>query len=222
MPLCLCVSVVKKKKQALFNLMKSCIFENPSYRQTETCSMSNQDTLTDLLLPETSRRNRDLVADLIIQKPELFVDLFRIFTGNTEPVSRRAAWVIDTVSEKYPELIAPHLDEIVDLLPIFNHDALKRHSMRILARSPLPSGDRLGLLIKTGFDWLLSPAEAIATKVYCMEVLYRISQVEPDLKKELADSIEWRLNEESAGFKNRGQKMLKKLSFEIDRGIKPC
>jgi hypothetical protein len=49
-----------------------------------------------------------------------------------------------------------------------------------------------------------------------MEVLYRISQVEPDLKKELADSIEWRLHEESAGFKSRGRKLLTKLYSEMD------
>jgi hypothetical protein len=48
-----------------------------------------------------------------------------------------------------------------------------------------------------------------------MEILYRISQVEPDMKKELADSIEWRMNEETAGFRNRGQKLLKKLYMEL-------
>jgi hypothetical protein len=49
-----------------------------------------------------------------------------------------------------------------------------------------------------------------------MEILYRITRIEPDLKKELADSIEWRMNEETAGFKNRGQKMINRLYREID------
>ena len=177
--------------------------------------MSSNDTLDELLLSETSRRTTDLIADIVIRKPELFEELFRIFSQNTEPASRRAAWVIDTVSEKHPEFIEPYLDEIVKLLPSFVHDGLKRHSMHILARSPLRSGDCLGMLIKISFDWLLSPAEAVATKVHCMEVLYRISQAEPDLKKELADSIEWRMNEETPGFKSRGRKMLKLLDSEI-------
>ena len=172
-------------------------------------------TMDDLLLLEMSRRNTDLVAGLIFQKPELFEELFIAFIRNSEPVSRRAAWVVDTVSEKYPGLIAPHLNEIIDLLSKFKHDGLKRHSMRILARSPLPSESHLGELIKISFEWLLSPNEAVATKIYCMEILYRISQIEPDLKKELADSIEWRLNEETPGFRNRGQKLLKKLYIEI-------
>jgi hypothetical protein len=179
-------------------------------------------TLNELLLFETSRRNTDLVAEMVYQEPRLFEELFRVYSENIEPVSRRAAWVIDSVSEKHPSFIAPHLYEIIELLPTFRHDGLKRHSMKILARSPLPSGDHLGALIKICFEWLLSPNEAVAAKIYCMEVLYRISQIEPDLKKELADSIEWRMNEETAGFKNRGQKMVRKLCYEMDRNKKTC
>ena len=111
-------------------------------------------TLDDLLLVEMSRRNTDLVADLVFQKPELFDELFRVFAGNTEPASRLAAWVIDTVSEKMPELLAPHIPEIIEMLSVFQHDGLKRHSVHMLARSPLPSPDQMGILVNICFDWL--------------------------------------------------------------------
>jgi hypothetical protein len=173
--------------------------------------------LEELFLPETSRRNTDLVAEIIMQQPELFGELFRIFASNKEPVSRRAAWVIDVVSEKHPGLIAPYLDKIVELLPEFSHDGMKRHSLRILARSPLPREHLLGILLNVCFEWLLSPTEAVSAKVYSMDILYRVSLTEPDLKKELADSIEWRINEGTPGFKNRGRKMLKKLLREMDQ-----
>ena len=179
--------------------------------------MSEITTLDDLLLLEMSRRNTDLLADLVFQKPALFEELFLVYLRNEEPVSRRAVWVIDTVAEKYPELLTPHLSEIFEMLPKFSHDGLKRHSLRMLARSPLPTGDQLGQLMTICFDWLLSPKEAVAVKVQCMELLYRISGIEPDLKKELADSIEWRLNEETAGFRNRGEKKLKKLYREMEK-----
>ena len=182
--------------------------------------MRINETLDDLLLVETSRRNTDLIAGIIFQKSELYGELFRLFARNEEPLSRRSAWVLDTVAEKYPKLIEPYINTIIELLPTFTHDGLKRHSMRILARSPLPCDSYLGDLINISFEWLLSPKEAVAVKVHCMEILYRVSQVEPEIKKELADTIEWRLNEESAGFKNRGQKMLKKLYHEIENPIK--
>lgn len=171
--------------------------------------------LEDLLMVETSRRNTDLIAGLIFQKPELFEDLFRIYCRNEEPVSRRAAWVIDTVTEKYPGFLNNRVDSLVEVLPDFHHDGLKRHTLHILSYAPLPDKKHFGFLINICFDWLLSPIEAVATKVYCMELLYRISELEPDIKPELVESIEWRLNEENPGFKNRGVKLLKKLSKEI-------
>jgi hypothetical protein len=44
-----------------------------------------------------------------------------------------------------------------------------------------------------------------------------MSQTEPDLKQELADSIEWRMQEETPGFRNHGSKLLKKLYREMNK-----
>jgi hypothetical protein len=87
----------------------------------------------------------------------------------------------------------------------------------MLARYPLPDEYYLGKLIVICFDWLLSPMIAVAVKVHCMEILYRISESEPAIKKELADTISWRMEEEKPGFKNRGMKLLSKLLAEIDQ-----
>lgn len=177
--------------------------------------MPGSGNLTDLLMTELSRRNTDLVADLIRDRPVLFTELMEIFLRNAEPVSRRAAWVADTVSEKHPELIDSYLGSLTGALTRFEHDGLKRHALRILSRSHLPQ-QCLGALMKTCFDWLISPKESVAVKVYAMEILYMMSQAEPDLKKELADSIEWRMAEETPGFKNRGMKLLRKLNKEMN------
>jgi hypothetical protein len=75
--------------------------------------------------------------------------------------------------------------------------------------------EHAGLMIKTCFDWLISSSEPVAIKMYAMDVLYSISNKEPEIKQELADSIEWRMQEESAGFKSHGQKILRKLYREL-------
>jgi hypothetical protein len=176
--------------------------------------MSKNESLIDLLMVETSRRNTDLIADVVFNKPELFDELVGIYLKNEEPVSRRAVWVVDTVAEKLPELLAPYLESIAEALPNFEHDGLKRLSLRMLSRSPLPQ-KYLGEIMNICFDWLVAPKESVAVKIYAMEILYTISQAEPELKKELADSIEWRIVEGTPGFKNRGLKTLKKLYKEM-------
>ncbi len=172
-------------------------------------------SLEELLLFEMGRRNTDMVANIILQRPELFSELMDHFLRGDEPVNRRAAWVVDIVSEQRPDLLTPYLDPIAIAMQDFQHDALKRHALRILARSPLPGHELLGEVINLCFEWLTSPEIPAAPKVFCMELLYRISENEPDLKKELADSIEWRIQEETPGVKNRGTKMLRKLYKEI-------
>jgi len=177
--------------------------------------MSGNDSLNDLLMVENSRRNTDLIADIVVNKPELFDELVEIYLRNEEPVSRRAVWVVDTVAEKLPDLLEPFLESIAEALPRFEHDGLKRLSLRMLSRSPLPQ-KYFGELMNICFDWLISPKESVAVKVYAMEILYRLSEIEPELKKELADSIEWRITEGTPGFKNRGVQTLKKLYKEMN------
>ncbi len=176
--------------------------------------MKNEESLEVLLMMESSRRNTDLVADLILKKPELFDQLFRILLKDEGPVSWKAAWVADVVSEKRPDLLKPYIEEIVSHLEKFSHDGTKRESLRMLARSPLPE-EQLGLLIKLCFDWLTSSNESVAVKMFSMEILYRISLQEPEMKKELADSIAWRMQEETPGFRSHGKRLLKQLYREL-------
>ncbi|MBE0649169.1 MAG: hypothetical protein IH596_15460 [Bacteroidales bacterium] len=107
-----------------------------------------------------------------------------------------------------------HADRITTNIPRFEHDGMKRHSPRMLARSPLPE-ENPGLLISLCFGYLLSPAETPAVKVYAMEILYNASCAEPDLRQELIDTIEWRFREESAGVRSRGEKILKRHYKDI-------
>jgi hypothetical protein len=166
--------------------------------------------LKQIILSGFGRAYTNYLVGLIKGKPELFNDFMAIYLANEEPVSRRAAWAVDTYAEQYPEMLAPYLEIMVEALASFEHDGLKRHTLRMLSRSQLPK-ENLGKLINICFDLLVSVPEAPAIKVHCMEILYRVSETEPDLKKELADSIEWRMNEETAGFRARGRKILKDL-----------
>lgn len=166
---------------------------------------------TELLHEGHSRAYTDFVANIIFNHPPFFIELWKIFLANEEPVSRRAAWVIDVCSEEKPEWIAPLLKELIKTFPEFTHDGMKRHSLRILARSPLPA-EKLGELASICFDWLMHRDESVATKMYCMEILYRISEIEPDLKPELADSIRMQMVEGTPGIRSCGKRLLKKLA----------
>jgi len=172
-----------------------------------------QTELKKLINSSRGRAHTDRLVELLRSHQEWHKILIDIYLSDEEPASRRIIWAIDLYADEDPGMIIPYLELITERLETFSHDALRRHSLRLLARLPLPA-DNLGKLVNTCFTWLLDPLKPVAIKVYCMEILYRISLTETDLKQELIDSIGLRLDEETAGFKNRGIRLLKKLSLE--------
>lgn len=170
--------------------------------------------LRELLLSGNSRSYTDFVADIVSKRPELIHDLWEIYLSMEEPVSRRAAWIIDTASENKPSWVEPYLPELIEKLSCFNHDGLKRHALRMIARLPLPTNSE-GFLMNIAFEWLISTEESVAVKMYCVQILYRISQSEPDILQELYDTIELQLPDATPGFRSIGRKMM----LQIDKDI---
>lgn len=167
-----------------------------------------------LLLKGNSRSYTDFIADIVSRKPELISELWEIYLSMEEPVSRRAAWAIDTASEEKQEWVIPFLPTLVSKLKVFNHDGLKRHGMRMISRVPFAENTE-GPLMDICFKWLLSPLESVAVKMYCMIILYRISEKEPDILQELYDTIEFQLADGTPGFRSIGKKMMS----DIDRDL---
>lgn len=169
-------------------------------------------SLEDLLLAEQSRANTDLLVDIIRQNPAVFPEFWEIFMKNSEPVSRRAAWVIDCFTETMPNILNSRIEELCINLPVFKTDGLKRHSMRMLSRSPLPEAN-LGILIDVSFRWLESRTESVAVKMYCILLLERISALYPEIIPELRDLIEFQMNEATPGLINISKKVLTRLKL---------
>jgi len=169
--------------------------------------------LKELLLNDNSRANTDFVGNFIRQKPDLIHELWEIYLSDQEPISRRAAWIIDTVSENEPTWVEPYIARLIDLLPTFRHDGMKRHGLRMIARNNI-SEELQADLMNICFEWLLSPTEAVAAKFHCMMILYTISNKLPEIKNELIDTIEFQMSEGTPGFRSIGRKLLNKLYKE--------
>lgn len=182
-------------------------FALPTYRGISILAIMN---LEELLLREQSRLNTDEVINIVLARPELFDELWTIMFLNQDPLSRRAAWAADYCAEINPGFLENRIEKLAEKVPLFSSDGLKRHSLRILSRSPLPI-ENLGILADACFNWLQSPAESVAVKMYSMVLLHRISQDIPEIRRELYDIIEIQMEEATPGFKNIGKKIMKRL-----------
>jgi hypothetical protein len=172
----------------------------------------------DQLLAELSKRNTDYIASVVDRDEKLFKEVFELILTNEEYVSGRAAWVIETLWLKYPEMIDPYINDMIDFLPISKYDNQKRHFTKILSTRNLRDLDeeRLGILIDRCFTWLEDPIYPTAVKMFSMQIIYNYVQIEPVLATELIAIIENQFNDSTPGFKNRGEKLLRKLYKLVD------
>jgi len=180
--------------------------------------------LEQVILSEMSKANTLFVRDIILKEPALFNSLFKMVIRDSEPLSRRAIWIMDHLLEAKPELLNDnHIKQLIDNIPNYSHQGMQRHSLRILAHFKIP-GSHAGKLLNICFNLLQNPKTSIASKAWCMDILYTFSEQEPELKPELISAIEMNLELASPGIKNKAGKILKRLRKEVfrDSSIKKC
>lgn len=172
----------------------------------------------DQLLAELSKRNTDYITSVVDQDEQLFKELIELLISNEDVVSGRAGWVIETVWLKYPEMINPYINDIIDFLPKATRDNQRRHCLKILSGIDLESLNekRLGILIDRCFTWLEDPVYPTAVKMFSMQIIYNYVKIEPVFASELIAVIENQFEDATPGFKNRGEKLLKNLYKLVD------
>ncbi|HLO91811.1 MAG TPA: hypothetical protein VK172_11665 [Lentimicrobium sp.] len=167
--------------------------------------------LQDLLKLNASRKNIDQIIEIACNDTNFLDELWHTFISRKNPESKRAAWAIDLMNESHKiKLTEGQIVELIENLPHFSNDALKRHSLRIIDNYILLP-HIIGPLTAICFNWLESPKEAVAVKLYSINILTKITEIEKDLKRELIDIIEIQMDEATPGFKNIGLKTITKL-----------
>lgn len=162
------------------------------------------------ILTEHSKQNALRIAQYIGNDSKKFSELIDCFLGKEYRVTQRAAQVVSNCADKHPELLLPHLDNIISNLQSPVHIAVKRNTLRVLQDMELPD-HLLGPAADICFKILESGSEPVAVKVFAMAVLANICQKVPELKNELRILIEDQMPYSSAAFKSRGSKILRRL-----------
>jgi hypothetical protein len=164
-------------------------------------------------LVDSSRLVADLVAENVGNNASHFKELIELSFSGKHKIALRASRAAVFCVQKYKYLIEPYLDRIIYSLP--ENESVRKNFMKILAETNLEfNEDQMGILVDNCFDILLNNKSTIANKIYSMEVIYNISEKEPDLKIELISAIEEQLPKGSSGVKTVGRRLLNKLYKE--------
>jgi len=167
--------------------------------------------IQNCLNAEHSKSNVDKIINYIGQDSDKLNELMACFFSENIRLCQRASWAVGILGEKYPYLLLPYLDKMIQIIDNSRHHALVRNTLRIWQFIDIPSSSQ-GMVYDQCFNLLIDPKSPIAIRVFAMTVCFYISKIIPELKEELILVIKDNMVDSSPGFYSRGKKVLKALS----------
>jgi len=155
--------------------------------------------------------NIQLLILRICNNPDDFDVLVNLAFNDSRQKSWRAAYLIDQINDQFPQLVTPLLPAMIEQLKIENNASKRRHWLKLISMNTVPE-QYLGFLFDYCIEAFTSAKEAVAVRVHAMQILFNISETEPELKSEVIGLIEQEIHyHPTAGIRSRGAKLLKKL-----------
>ena len=173
-----------------------------------------------------ARLNRLQAADYFLNHPEESKILLQLTFDPGYAYHYKAAWVVEFVASKKLDLILQHLDFFTGSLSLIKKDSavrpiaktthliVQKHFSKTQEDTGFLLNDKhIQSIITAAFDWLIGNFR-VATKVHAMQIIFELGQLPatenwilPELKNILSENI----FQQTAGYRSRAKKILKKL-----------
>lgn len=164
------------------------------------------------LLRKHSRENADFVENYVVDHPNAVVELMVCFLGDETKVVQRSAQVVGNLGRHHPEMLQPWWEELLQAGKEPVHIAIRRNVARYFCELELPLPKKLEKDLAESFTaWATDPKVPVAVAVFAMQFVADRHQSYPKLAKQIQHEIESRMDTGSAGFCNRGRKILKQI-----------
>ncbi len=167
--------------------------------------------LREQILKEHTKANCDTIVKWVGDSQQRFDELFDLFLNDEYRVVQRAGWPLSNAVMAHPEFIQKHFSKLLKNLQKPNlHNSVKRNTIRLLQDISIPQRFQ-GQVMDICFDYISSLDEAVAVKAFALTVLDNLSKQYPEIKSELKTIIEDRWDYETAAFRSRAKKILKRI-----------
>lgn len=168
--------------------------------------------LLDLIV---SWENLPLLIQEIQTNPENLKLLFDVAFRSKHPKSWRAAYIADKINDTHPELIAPFIPQVIFSLKTETNSSKKRQYLKLISLNEIPPKHH-SFLMDYCLNCFTSAGEPVSIRVHALQILYNISELEPDLKPELLSVINHEMElHATAGIVARGKKLAGQLAKQI-------
>jgi len=158
----------------------------------------------------------ELLLQELNAQPSLVPAFMQLALNNDHPNGWRALYIVDKLNDSHPDWIKPYVPKMIERLKTENHHGKKRHLLKLISQNEIHA-ENSGFLVEYCLGVFTSSGEPVANRVHAMQVLYNISESEPDLKPELLEIIRQEIEfHPTPGIRSRGTKLAKKLFQQIN------
>lgn len=165
--------------------------------------------LREEILKEHSKAQCAKIVNWVGSSRQRFDELFGLFLNDEYRVVQRAAWPVSYCVIAHPGFINKNCKKLINNLKKPNlHNAVKRNSIRLMQDIEIPVQYH-GEIMDLCFNYLESPTEPLAVKVFSMTVLANLAKKYREIIPELKLLIEDQLPHQTTGFKSRANKIIK-------------
>ncbi len=169
--------------------------------------------LREELLKEHSKAQCNKIVKWVGGSQQRFDELFKLFQNDEYRVVQRAAWPVSYCISDHPEFIKKHWSKVISNLGKPNlHDAVKRNTVRFLQDIEIPKKYH-GEILNICFNYLESPTESLAVKVFSMSVVGNLAKYYPEIIPELKQIVEDQAPHQTIGFRTRARKVFKQIGL---------
>lgn len=172
-------------------------------------------------LGNAKKENRQRVANIIADKPDLLKHIIHFTFSIDEKISITAAWILEWICTHHNlEWILPYLDEFTANINLVKFDSATRPCAKVCEHIALAYSSKknnefkskltskhIEAIVSTSFDWLITP-QKIAVRAYSMNTLYFFGLYQKWIHPELKHLITTKIIHESKGTKARGKHIL--------------
>lgn len=143
-----------------------------------------------ILASGTSRNLIDTITNDIYCTPENFNELYDLLFCSDIKIAWKAAWAVEKIARKYPEIIdIKQINAITDLLITTKHNGQQRLLLSILYSVPVVNPINVHLL-NICFDFVSSDKYPVAIQSLALKMLVKFCAIEKELIPELEAYLE--------------------------------
>jgi hypothetical protein len=169
-------------------------------------------SLLQMIQEEHSKAQCDNIVRYIGNDKKRFAALMTIFLQGEYRDVQRAAWPLSYCVQNHPQLVTPYFRQLLNMLEKpGTHNAVQRNITRLLQDVSIPKRYQ-GKVMDSCFRFIESHDTPVAIKAFSLTILEQLSKDYPEILPEIKLLIEERWEHETAAFRSRARKILKKLN----------